>query len=78
MNIFTMCEPKLPQMYYVLHRLICNLVPFATDMIYGRHLGFHNYPILVFWQCNPLNLHPNLASYLNAFTSSMYVSVQPA
>ena len=49
-------------MYYVLYRLICNLVPFATDMIYGRHLGFQNYPILVFWQCNPVNLHPILAS----------------
>ena len=35
-------------MYYVLYRLICNLVPFATDMIYGGHLGFQNYPILVF------------------------------
>ena len=49
-------------MYYMLYRLICNLVPFATDMIYGRHLGFQNYPMLVFWQCNPVNPHPNLAS----------------
>ena len=53
-------------MYCVLYRLICNLVPFATDMVYGRHLGFQNYPIglLVVWQCrpNPVNLHPNLAS----------------
>ncbi len=39
-------EPKLVHMYYVLYRLICNLVPFATDMIYGRHLGFQNYPII--------------------------------
>ena len=47
-------------MYYVLYRLICTLVPFAADMIYGRHLVFQNYPILVFWQCNPVNLHPNI------------------
>ena len=36
-------------------------------MIYGRHLGFQNYPILVFWQCNPVNLHPNLASTQQTF-----------
>ena len=58
-------------MYYVLYRLICNLVPFATDMIYGRHLGFQNYPILVFWQCNPVNLHPNLASTHHTFAKDV-------
>ena len=58
-------------MYYVLYRLICNLVPFATDMIYGRHLGFQNYPILVFWQCNPVNLHPNLASTQHTFAKDV-------
>ena len=35
-------------MYYVLHRLICNLVPYATAMISDRHLGFQNCPILFF------------------------------
>ena len=35
-------------MNYVLYRSICNLVPFDTDIIYGRHLGFQNYTILVF------------------------------
>ena len=35
-------------MYYV-HRLICNLVPYATTvMISGRHLGFQNCPIIFF------------------------------
>ena len=58
-------------MYHVLYRLICNLVPFATDMIYGRHLGFQNYPILVFWQCNPVNLHPNLASTQHMFAKDV-------
>ena len=58
-------------MYYVLYRLICNLVPFATDMIYGRHLGFQNYPILVFWQSNPVNLHPNLASTQHTFAKDV-------
>ena len=59
-------------MYYVLYRLICNSVPFATDMIYGRHLGFQNYPILVFWQCNPVNLHPNLASTQHTFAKDVF------
>ena len=70
-NIFTTGEPKLAHMYYVLYRLICNLVPFATDMIYGRHLGFQIYPILVFWQCNPVNLHPNLASTQHTFAKDV-------
>ena len=71
MTIFTTGEPKLAHMYYVLYRLICNLVPFATDMIYGRHLGFQNYPILIFWQCNPVNLHPNLASTQHTFAKDV-------
>ena len=71
MNIFTTGEPKLAHMYYVLYRLICNLVPLATDMIYGRHLGFQNYPILIFWQCNPVNLHPNLASTQHTFAKDV-------
>ena len=58
-------------MCYVLYRLICNLVPFATDMIYGRHLGFQNYPILVFWQCNPVNPRPNLASTQHTFANDV-------
>ena len=58
-------------MYYVLYRLIFNLVPFATDMIYGRHLAFQNYPILVFWQCNPVNLPPNLASTQHTFANDV-------
>ena len=58
-------------MYCVLYGLICNLVPFATDMIYGRHLGFQNYPILVFWQCNPVDLHPNLASTQQTFAKDV-------
>ena len=55
-------------MYYVLHRLICNLVPYAAAMIFGRHLGFQNCPILFFgiviqltrtiiWQVNKILLH---------------------
>ena len=67
-NIFTMSgEPKLAHMYYVLHRLMCNLVSYATAMISGRHLGFQNYPILMFgiviqltrtiiWQVNEMLL----------------------
>ena len=58
-------------MYYVLYRLICNLVPFTTDMIYGRHLGFQNYHILVFWQWNPVNLLPNLASTQRTFAKDV-------
>ena len=58
-------------MHYVLYKLICNLVPFATDMIYGRHLGFQNYPILVFWQCNPVNPNPNLASTQHTFAKDV-------
>ena len=61
----------MAHMYYVLYRLICNLVPFATDMIYGRHLGFQNYPILFFWQCNPVNLRPNLASTQHTFAKDV-------
>ena len=38
---------------------------------YGRHLGFQNYPILVFWQCNPVNLHPNLASTQHTFAKDV-------
>ena len=64
-------------MYYVLYRLICNLVPFATDMTYGRHLGFQNYPILVFWQSNPLNMHPNLARTQQTFAKDvLYLCLQ--
>ena len=58
-------------MYYVLYRLICNLVPFATDMIYCRHIGFQNYPILVFLHCNPVKLHPNLASTQHTFAKDV-------
>ena len=58
-------------MYYVLYRLICSLVPFATDMICGRHIGFQNYPILVVWQCNPVNLHHNLASTQHTFAKDV-------
>ena len=61
----------MAHMYCVLYRLICNLVPFATDMIYGRHLGFQNYPILVFGQCNPVNLHPNLTSTQQTFAKDV-------
>ena len=35
-------------MYDVLHRLICNVVPYAAAMISGRHLGLQNCPILFF------------------------------
>ena len=35
-----------------------------------RH-GFQNYPILVFWQCNPVNLHPNLASTQHTFAKNV-------
>ena len=69
--MFTTGEPKLAHMYYVLYRLICNLVPFATDMIYVRHLGFQNYPILVFCQCNPVNPHSNLASTQHTFAKDV-------
>ena len=58
-------------MYYVLHISICKLVPVATDMIYCRHIGFQNYLILVFWQSNPLNLHPNLASTQQTFAKDV-------
>ena len=40
-------------------------------MIYGRHIGFQNYHILVFWQSNPLNLHPNLASTQQTFAKDV-------
>ena len=36
-----------------------------------RHLGFQNYPILVFWQCNPVNLHSNLASTQHTFAKDV-------
>ena len=58
-------------MYYVLYRLICNLESFATGMINGRQLGFQNDPVLVFWQCNPVNLHPNLASTQHTFAKDV-------
>ena len=65
----------------MLYRLICNLVPFATDMIYGRHLGFQNYPTLIFsnviqltctliWQVNLM-----LLLILCAYQYSLYNNI---